>query len=149
MEWLFVAVAFTGGVALVTQAGLNTELARHLAGVVNTATVSLCVSAVAILILRKAFTAEFPLASAWAKAPWWSWGGGLLGAVYVTCAVLAAGRIGATALVAALLCGQLTSALVLDHFAAFGYGENPITVQRVIGVLLILAGSALVFLRRL
>lgn len=70
--------------------------------------------------------------------------GGLLGAVYVTCALITVKSVGAGGVAAATITGQLTASVVLDRLGAFGLAQAPITVTRVAGVLLLLAGTYLV-----
>ena len=53
-------------------------------------------------------------------------------------------RLGATVLVAVVLIGQMVAALIVDHYGLFGLSESPITIQRVVGVALLIAGVALI-----
>ena len=70
--------------------------------------------------------------------------GGLLGAAYVTTVLLTVRTLGAGGVTAATVAGQLTTAVVIDRFGILGLEETPITLPRVIGVLLLFAGTFLV-----
>ncbi len=70
--------------------------------------------------------------------------GGLLGAVYVTCALIAVNSVGAGGVAAATITGQLTASVVLDRLGAFGLEEAPLTMSRIAGVVLLLGGTYLV-----
>lgn len=70
--------------------------------------------------------------------------GGLLGAVYVTCALIAVKSVGAGGVAAATITGQLTASVVLDRVGAFGLEETPLTATRILGVALLLGGTYLV-----
>ena len=77
--------------------------------------------------------------------PVWMWtAGGLLGATFVASMVLLAPKLGATLLLGAAVAGQLTTALLMDHYGLLGYPQHSISPGRVAGVLLIFAGVYLV-----
>lgn len=75
---------------------------------------------------------------------WYYLLGGLLGAVYVLNALVAVTAIGAGGVAAATIFGQLTTALVIDRLGLFGLDQTPLTGSRVLGVVLLLAGTVLV-----
>jgi bacterial/archaeal transporter family-2 protein len=52
--------------------------------------------------------------------------------------------IGAGGVAAATITGQLTASIVLDRLGVLGLEETPITLERVLGVLLLLAGTYLI-----
>jgi transporter family-2 protein len=79
--------------------------------------------------------------------PWWAWTGGILGAGYITTAVVVAPRVGALALMALVIAGQLLAALVLDHFGLLGLRKIPITSSRLAGAALLLLGLFFVLRR--
>jgi transporter family-2 protein len=70
--------------------------------------------------------------------------GGLLGAAYVTTVLLTVRTLGAGGVTAATVAGQLTTAVVIDRLGVLGLDKTPITLSRVIGVLLLFAGTLLV-----
>lgn len=70
--------------------------------------------------------------------------GGLLGAVYVTMALITVREIGAGGVAAATITGQLTASVVLDRLGVLGLTETPITGQRLLGIVLLLAGTFLI-----
>lgn len=76
--------------------------------------------------------------------PWYYLLGGVLGAAYVFTALVTVSSIGAGGVAAATITGQLTLSLVLDKVGFLGLEEQPITIERVIGVVLLLAGTFLI-----
>jgi len=148
LYWFYVLLAFTCGMVLVTQPGINSTLSNNVGGALNAATISLCLSGLVTLILRIFFAPSFSFSIALEKTPYWGWFGGLLGVFFVTASMYAAPRIGATALVSLVLCGQIVAALLYDKFALFGYGGSAITPLRLLGVALIVAGTGLVLSRQ-
>jgi transporter family-2 protein len=69
--------------------------------------------------------------------------GGLLGAIYVVTAILVTPRLGAAALVAVTVTGQLVAALVMDHFGWLGLPLQPLSSARIVGAVLLMAGVLL------
>ena len=70
--------------------------------------------------------------------------GGILGAVYVTTALVSVRVLGAGGVTAATIAGQLSASVVIDRFGVLGLDERPLSVQRVIGVALLAAGTFLI-----
>jgi transporter family-2 protein len=70
--------------------------------------------------------------------------GGLLGAVYVTMALITVREIGAGGVAAATITGQLTASVLLDRLGVLGLEETSITASRLLGVGLLLAGTYLI-----
>lgn len=78
-----------------------------------------------------------------ASAPWWSWAGGLLSAAALLVSLHGLKAQGAESVVAFTVLGQLVAAMLLDHFGWLGVKQNPISLYKVIGAVLLLAGAAL------
>ena len=79
-----------------------------------------------------------------APAPWLFVAGGVLGGAYVTISTLLIPRIGAAALMAFLVAGQLLAGMVLDRVGFLGMAVREISLGRVAGALLLMAGALLV-----
>ncbi len=75
---------------------------------------------------------------------WYYLLGGVLGAAYVFTALVTVSSIGAGGVAAATITGQLTLSVVIDRLGILGLEEQPITVERVLGVALLLAGTFLI-----
>ncbi len=75
---------------------------------------------------------------------WYYLLGGLLGAVYVTNALIAVSVIGAGGVAAATITGQLTASVLVDRFGLFGLDQVPLDPGRVLGIALLLVGTLLV-----
>ena len=75
---------------------------------------------------------------------WYYLLGGFLGAIYVLNALVAVSVIGAGGVAAATIFGQLTTAMVIDRLGLFGLDQTPLTGSRILGVVLLLAGTVLV-----
>ncbi|MEO8531130.1 MAG: DMT family transporter [Deltaproteobacteria bacterium] len=137
---LFLAVL--GGVALAVQAPLNAALARSISSPVAAAAVSFGGGFIILLILTLVSSGGQPFA-ALLKAPLWQIAGGALGALYVWAIISAVPTLGVVTAIAALILGQVTTALVLDAIGAFGLTVQAITWQRLLAIGLVTAGLVL------
>lgn len=141
--WVFIAIL--SGTALAVQAGCNSVLSRAVGGPITAALVSFCCGTLALSALFFSPLVRQSHASL-THLPWWAWGGGVLGAIFVAGSAAAAPRLGAAGMVAVILAAQLCAAVIMDHFALVGFSSRPVTVSRFLGVLLLLAGTF--FIRR-
>lgn len=141
--WLLFAMAFLSGAIMPLQAGINGLLAREVSSVLTAATISFLVGTVALLILV-AFQREPVNLSNLKGLQWWHWAGGLMGAFFVFTAAFAAPRIGALLFMGLVLAGQLSSAILIDHYGWAGFREASISVSKAAGLLCILTGVWLI-----
>jgi transporter family-2 protein len=70
--------------------------------------------------------------------------GGILGAAYVTTVLVTVRTLGAGGVTAATIAGQLTMSLVVDQLGILGVERQPITVAKVLGVVLLGLGVLLI-----
>jgi transporter family-2 protein len=140
--WGYLLFALAAGAMLPIQFGINAQLATWVGGSVRAAFVSFVVGALGLLFAVLIAARGWPERAG--DAPWWVWIGGLLGAFYVLGSIVTAPKLGAVTLVALILAGQAIASLLVDHFGWVGFEEHPITLLRVVGVLLLAAGVALV-----
>jgi len=70
--------------------------------------------------------------------------GGLLGGAYVTTVLVSVRTLGAGAVVAATIAGQLTMSVIIDQFGLLGVDKDPINAMKLIGIVLLGAGTFLV-----
>jgi transporter family-2 protein len=125
------------------QAPVNSRLGRSV-GSIQAASFSFLVGTVALLLIVNFAKGGLGGLGSIGKAPWWALVGGLLGAVYVTVAILAVRTLGASGLTAAVIGGQLTMSVVIDRFGLLGVPRQGIGLERVVGLVLLAVGVALV-----
>jgi bacterial/archaeal transporter family-2 protein len=133
--------ACAGGLVAV-QAPINAGLGRS-TGSLPAALLSFGVGTIALAAIVVLSGKAGGLDSAF-DVSWYYLLGGLLGAVYVTNALIAVSVIGAGGVAAATITGQLTASVLIDRFGLFGLDEVALSPERVIGVALLLAGTVLV-----
>ncbi len=142
--WPALVLAVAAGAVLPLQAGINAELARWIGGAPRAAFVSFLVGALALLVVSLLATRGVVGGERASEAPWWVWIGGLLGAFYVFGAIVAAPRVGALVLVAAVVAGQALASLVVDHLGWVGFPEHAVSPGRLLGIVLVAVGVAFV-----
>jgi transporter family-2 protein len=81
------------------------------------------------------------------REPAWLWLGGVMGAIVVTSITFTAPRIGTFATIGLLIAGQLAMGVLIDAFGLFGLEKIPVTPARVVGLVLLAGGAALVLKR--
>ncbi len=141
-----VLLLFGVGAVSALQPSVNARLADRVGGFLPSALVSFSVGAVVLLGLVVASGRAGGLRAA-VGAPWWQWTGGLIGALYVSATIVAFPRLGTAAGMATVIAAQLTAGLLLDRAGAFGFRTIAVDWQRIVGVLLLLAGAVLVVRR--
>jgi transporter family-2 protein len=67
--------------------------------------------------------------------------------VYVASTTVLGPRLGAAALLALTLSGQMLAALIIDHYGIIGFPQSTITPSRLIGAALLVAGVLLIMRR--
>jgi transporter family-2 protein len=70
--------------------------------------------------------------------------GGILGVAYVFTVLVTVSSIGAGGVAAATITGQLTASIVIDRLGILGLEQQELSVERLAGVALLLAGTYLV-----
>lgn len=136
-------LALIGGAVLPLQALINARLGGVSGGPLWAAAISFGLGTLALLLYIGARRIGAPTLGEALQAPWWIWVGGALGAFYVASAIIAVPRLGAAALVAFVICGQVLAAMLLDHFGVL-QAPKPINPTRLLGGALVIGGAWLV-----
>jgi bacterial/archaeal transporter family-2 protein len=140
-EAALLATVVAGGLVAV-QAPMNARLADHI-GKFGSATMNFLVGGTLLIFITFVLAGGFQ--SVGESPPWWGWVfGGMAGAAYVTTALSSVPALGAGGVTAATVAGQLTLSVIVDRLGILGLDEKAITVQRVLGVLLLAAGVLLI-----
>jgi bacterial/archaeal transporter family-2 protein len=133
-------VAVGGLIAL--QAPINAGLGRETGGVAA-AFVSFTIGTLLLAVL-------VTIAGQWGgirsvgDVEWYYLLGGALGVAYVYTVLVTVSSIGAGAVAAATVTGQLTASVIIDRMGILGLEQQPLSPERLIGVALLLAGTFLV-----
>jgi transporter family-2 protein len=76
--------------------------------------------------------------------PWWAPLGGLVGAFAVVAGLLFVGTVGAGAFAGLTITANILMSLVIDRFGLFGMEVHALTIWRMLGAVLMVAGVALI-----
>lgn len=133
--------AIAGGL-IALQAPINAGLGRA-TGSLPAALVSFSVGTVALAVIVVLSGKAGGLGSTF-EVSWYYLLGGLLGAVYVANALIVVSAIGAGGVAAATIAGQLAASVAIDRLGLFGLDQVPLTPERLLGVVLLFAGTLLV-----
>ena len=141
---LMLSTLFIGAI-LPVQAVLNTKLGKQTGGPMISSFLSFLVGLICLFIINlfANYTAlsHMKLLSV---SPWYVWMGGLLGAIFVSCIIFVNQQQGVALTFALVVAGQIFISLVIDHFGLFGSIVRPVSIPKIIGALLIIAGLVLI-----
>ncbi|WP_295555081.1 DMT family transporter [uncultured Hyphomicrobium sp.] len=137
-------VAFVVGALLSIQAPINAmagaRLGHPLGGALLSFVVGTLFLAVVTMLLARSEVAWGNVASLSPVL----WLGGVLGAIYITAAIVLTPTIGVGALIALTIAGQVTASLVLDHYGVLELATREITMGRAAGAVLVVVGALMV-----
>jgi transporter family-2 protein len=139
---LALLLAIAAGCFVGLQAPVNARLGRQV-GSLQAAGVSFLIGTVVLLLVAGLSSGGLPSVASASRAPWWALIGGVLGAFYVTVALLTVRTLGLSALTA-VVSGQLTIAVVVDRFGLLGISKQHIGAPRIAGLVLLVLGVVLV-----
>jgi transporter family-2 protein len=145
-RWLAILLAVAAGCFVGLQAPVNARLGRQV-GSLQAATVSFVIGTLALIVVAALSSGGLAGIGKAGQAPWWALIGGVLGAFYVTTALLTVRTLGVSGLTAIVVTGQLAIAVAVDRFGLFGLSKQHIGAPRILGLVLLLAGVVLVVRR--
>ncbi len=142
-QFVLLTAAFAVGALVTTYLTVNSLLAEKVGSPAqaNLLYFFLAFSATAVVFLVRDSPADL---GKFSEVPWWALLTGLGGAVAVFGSTILIEQIGPDRYFVAGLAGQVIVSVLLAHFAWLGVEENAINWQKVLGVVLSLAGILLV-----
>lgn len=143
MKFLWILIAFASGAFLPIQAGLNTRLGKSIASPVHASMISFLVGVITVFIYTE-LTRQHVSWAGIKSASWFTWLGGVLGAFYVTAIILAFPKIGPALTFGLVVAGQMTIAVLIDHFNILVARQHPINAWRILGIILIVSGVIII-----
>jgi len=144
MNWIFIVLAILAGMALPLQGAINSKLASFMHNPFLSALISFTIGTIALLIY--VLVSRIPLSqlSGVREAPMITWIGGLLGAFFITATLLTVPKLGVALTFSLVILGQMIVTLPMDHFGLLGVMVRSITWPRILGVVLVIAGTILI-----
>ena len=138
-----ILMTVVAGGLIAMQAPINSMLGKSV-GTFAAASFSFVIGTIALVLITLLVGGGFGDLGEARHLSWYYLMGGLLGAVYVTTALVAVRELGAGGVTAATIAGQLTLSLVIDQLGILGVEERAITWDRLLGVLLLAEGMLLI-----
>jgi transporter family-2 protein len=140
------AALLTAGVGgfIALQAPINSGLGKSI-GSIQAAFVSFLIGTVLLCLIASLSKGGLGRISDVGSIPaWYYLTGGLLGAAYVSTVLVTVRTLGAGGVTAATVSGQLSASMVVDQFGLLGVEKSPITSLKIVGVVLLAAGTYLI-----
>lgn len=141
---LLMIMTIATGAVLPLQAGINARLGKVSGGAVVAAFISFLVGTVLlgsyILFSKKQGIQWNSLQS----APFWLFAGGIIGAFYVSISTYIIPLLGTALTFSLIIAGQLVAAMIIDHFGWLGMEIKPVSIGKIVGVILLMAGVVLI-----
>lgn len=141
---IWAIVATIVGALMPVQAVINTELTNRLNHPFLGALCNFMVGAFVLLLISLTQPLPWGELKRIGSFPPHLFLGGVLGATFVGSSIFFIPRIGATAMIASFVSGQLLMSVLLDKTGWLGLEPIPIAPSRIFGLLLLFAGLALV-----
>lgn len=142
--FLLYALALAAGVSVAVQQVLNGALRTAVGSPAWAGFVSYVVGLLTMTVVLLSLGERLPSWKAVADTPWWAWSGGVLGGAFILLMILLLPSLGAATMIALVVAGQMAAAITLDHFGAFGLASHPVSVSRLAGAALLIAGVVLI-----
>lgn len=145
MNWIFLFLAFLIGISNAVQSGVNAQLRESLNNPILAAVTSFSVGLIILLISFACFNKNpVPAISNFKQIPWTHFLGGALGAFYVITVIFIVRKIGSSNMMCLVIAGQMATVMTIDHFGLQGFTIHQITLPRLAGAVLLVAGVYLI-----
>ena len=145
MAILWILLGVISGACIAVQAPINAQLGRDLGLPFAAAFVSFVAGAILLGAVTFIVAAATQTTIHWSQPAWWLFiAGGALGTVYVTSAVVLTPQIGAAAVMALAVTGQLLAGLCVDRVGFMGVAVRELTLGRIAGAALLVVGALMI-----
>lgn len=136
-------VAAISGIAMAVQGTLNSSLSQKTSLISATFAVHFIGTLIALLT---ALAWKVPIFRYhWLEVPWYLYLGGLLSVVIVGLVAISIPKVGVCNATIAIIIGQVSMAVLIDHFGWFGINRLPWNHWQLVGIALFAAGAKLLF----
>lgn len=143
-NWIYLAAAIAIGAGISFQPPINGTMARTLGSPLLAATLSMTISLIVVIPLWLLIGKGGGDFSQIKALPWWVLIGGVLGVMFVAGSIVVAPVTGVALFFVCVVAGQLIGSTFIDQIGAFGLEAKPVNPMKIIGLVLVLAGAALV-----
>lgn len=143
-NYFFIILAILAGMAMPTQAVVNSKLSDSVGNPILAAFISFSIGTVALFVYMILTGVPLGDLTTVKNAPPVALIGGFLGAFFVSVMATIIPRISVALAFSLAIAGQMFVTLLIDHFGWLGANEKPINLFRVLGAVLITVGVVLI-----
>lgn len=139
---LFLLLALMAGITMAFQGSLNTILSKAIGLLEATFVVHLVgtiIIVITLLLLRPGKTGLGQIG----QAPWYAVLGGVLSVLIIYAVVASISKLGVATATTAIIVGQVSVAVLIDHFGMFGLRQIPLTWWKLAGITMLATGAKL------
>lgn len=141
---LFTIIALLAGASFVIQQAVNSNLRTEIDSIWWAGFISYLGGTIAMLLMVIVTREPLIAPSLISRSTWWSWSGGIFGAIYIAILIMLLPKLGTFTVVMLIVVAQLLTSLIFDHFGILNVPQQPITMVRIIGVFLLVSGAVLI-----
>lgn len=136
-------VATISGIAMAIQGTINSSLSQKTSLISATLLVHIVGTLVA-LMAALAWRAPL-LKNPWSSIPWYLYLGGVLSVIIVGLVAVSIPKVGVCNATTAIIIGQVSMAVLIDHFGWLGMSRQPWNPWQLVGIGFFAAGAKLLF----
>ena len=137
--WFAMLIAMISGISMALQGSLNAVLGKYVGQIEATLFVHIIGAAVVMMIVL-AGLGQGDIAN-YATAPWYAYLGGLISVLIIYGVIASIPKVGVALATTAIIVGQVSTALLIDHFGLFGLKKVPFSWEKLVGLVLLAAGA--------
>jgi len=137
---LLALLAVVVGALIPVQAATNAAMSRSLGSIPLASLLLFAIGLVVATVWVVATRTALPSMAVMRQAPAYGYLGGIIVASYVFAITFLAPRLGVGNAICFIVTGQILAAVAIDHFGAFGATVRTFSVQRALGVALMVVG---------
>ena len=135
-------LALISGVLMAVQGSLNSALSK-VVGLIETTFIVHLTGTVILVILLFVFRMGKGNLYALSEAPWYAYLGGVVGVGIIYLVAASIPEVGVANATTAIIIGQVLTAIIIDHFGAFGLERMAYGWNQFIGLILLVVGAKL------
>ena len=135
-------LAFISGVLMAVQGSLNTALSKTV-GLLETTFVVHITGTILLVVLLFGFRMGKGNLGILSEAPWYAYLGGVVGVAIIYLVAASIPEVGVANATTAIIIGQVVTAIIIDHFGAFGLEQASYGWNQIIGLILLAIGGKL------
>jgi bacterial/archaeal transporter family-2 protein len=140
---IWIVIALLAGVFIPMQGGLNGLLGKEIKSPIHASFISFIIGTAAIA-LYIVLTKQTVSLEGVKNVPWYVWFAGVLGAFSISVIILTMPKLGPGLTMGLVVAGQMLISVGLEHFNILVTQPHPISLLRVVGILLIVGGVVLI-----